>query len=97
MLTRRDVLRRLERIQASHEDIACKSRRLKELESAVSEELKEIESGVLSLADELSPKARAKMLLRLDRLRACLDEISAALEEAYRPVELKLHAKTTAQ
>lgn len=97
MITRRHVLRRLETIRSSSVDIASKSQRLKELESVVNDELKGLETGFLSVGEALNPRARAKMLVRLDRLRACVGEINAALDELYRPVEMKLHPKTTAQ
>jgi hypothetical protein len=42
------------------------------------------------LQDELTPKARSKMLVRLDRLRACLDEVRKATDDLHRPADLRL-------
>jgi Skp family chaperone for outer membrane proteins len=90
LLTRRDVNDRLEKILRAHDDIAQKARRLKDLENAVATELHDLEAGVLSLQDELTPKARSKMLVRLDRLRACLDEVRKATDDLHRPADLRL-------
>ncbi len=95
MLTRRDVLDRLEKIQGSPDDVAHKARRLRELEAAVTTEIHDLEAGVLSLQNELTHKARSKMLVRLDRLRACVDEVRRSQDDVLRRADLRLTANSS--